>query len=79
MLNGVLRRHQLSTGELAVVGDRLYTDVAMARAAGALSVLVLSGETTPQQAQCADPRPDLIVRDVGEFGEMLLKARSRAS
>src|SRR5204862_4213464 len=37
-------RHQLAPGQLAMVGDRLYTDIAMARAAGALAVLVLTGE-----------------------------------
>jgi HAD superfamily hydrolase (TIGR01450 family) len=79
MLESVMRRHQLPPRELAVVGDRLYTDVAMARAVGALGVLVLSGETTREQARLADPRPDLIVRDVGEFGEILLKARGLSS
>lgn len=31
--------------EVAVVGDRLYTDIALAEAAGLSSILVLSGET----------------------------------
>ena len=44
LLRGILQEHGLEPHELAVVGDRLYTDMAMARAAGALGVLVLSGE-----------------------------------
>ena len=34
-----------------MVGDRLYTDMAMARRAGAFGVLVLTGETTPAEAR----------------------------
>src|SRR5439155_27233543 len=43
-------RHGLSPGQLAMVGDRIYTDMAMAQAAGALAVLVLSGEATAGDA-----------------------------
>ena len=46
MLRGILSRHALAPEQLAMVGDRLYTDMAMARRAGALGVLVLTGETT---------------------------------
>ncbi len=46
MLRGILHRHNLVPEQLAMVGDRLYTDMAMARKAGALGVLVLTGETT---------------------------------
>ncbi len=45
MVTGVLKRQGLQPGELAVVGDRLYTDMAMAIRACALGVLVLSGES----------------------------------
>ena len=37
-----------SAGSTALVGDRLYTDIAVAQNAGAVSVLVLSGETTQE-------------------------------
>ncbi|MEW6071138.1 MAG: HAD-IIA family hydrolase [Planctomycetota bacterium] len=72
----VMERHGVAAAELAVVGDRLYTDVAMARTAGALAVLVLSGETTAAEAAAALDGPDLIVQDVGELGEILVAARS---
>ena len=57
--------------DLAVVGDRIYTDMAMARAAGALGVLVLSGETTAEQARAAQPPLDLVVANVGELGALV--------
>lgn len=71
MLQGVRNRHNVAADQIAVVGDRLYTDMAMARSAGALGVLVLCGETTAEQAQQSDPRPDLIVADVGELAGLL--------
>jgi len=71
MLEGILRRHQLVPGQLAMVGDRLTTDLEMARRAGALGVLVLTGETTAAGASHAVPQPDLVVTDVGELGRLL--------
>jgi len=71
MLEGVRKRHGVAASEIAVVGDRLYTDMAMARAGGALAILVLSGETTAEQVETADPRPDLVVADVGELARLL--------
>ena len=75
MLRGVMKRHGLNAHEIAVVGDRLYTDVAMAHGAGAVGVLVLSGETTKQQAEQAQPKPHLVVADVGELADRLLDVR----
>lgn len=64
-------RHSLQPRQMAMVGDRLYTDIAMAERAGAVSVLVLSGEATAADAAAMPTPPDLIVRDVGEFGRRL--------
>jgi HAD superfamily hydrolase (TIGR01450 family) len=81
MLGGVMRRHGLRPDEVAVVGDRLYTDIAMARSAGALGVLVLTGEATREQAAAAPPaaRPDLVVADVGELARLMAEARRMTS
>jgi len=75
MLRGILRRHALAPEQLAMVGDRLYTDMAMAGKAGALGVLVLTGETSRAEAARHTPPLDLIVSDLGEFGERLRAAR----
>lgn len=76
MLWDLCRRHSLEVEEVAMVGDRLYTDVAMAQRAGALSVLVLTGEATTEDAARMATPPDLIVADVGELGERLERARA---
>ena len=87
MLEGILHRHGLAPDEIAMAGDRIYTDIAMAHNAGAFGVLVLSGETTLETALAVkrksekekDPEffpPDLIVRDIAELGELLLSCRN---
>lgn len=63
--------HGIEASDMAVVGDRLYTDIASGLNAGALSVLVLSGETTLEAARGSEIKPDLICRDLAEFGELL--------
>jgi len=47
----------------------------MARQAGALGVLVLTGETTKAEAEGHSPAPDLIASGLAEFGERLAAAR----
>jgi HAD superfamily hydrolase (TIGR01450 family) len=76
MLQGILQRHSLKPENLAMVGDRLYTDMAMARGAGALGVLVLSGEATAAEAERHQPKPDLIVPTLAEFGDVLRRDHS---
>ncbi len=75
MLRGILERHSLAPAELAMVGDRLYTDMAMARRAGVLGVLVLTGETTAAQKIRRADAPGLIVSGLEELGERLEEAR----
>jgi NagD protein len=71
MLRGILNRHSLLPENLAMVGDRLYTDIEMAHRTDALGVLVLTGEATAAEAEKCLPRPDLIVPTLAEFGELL--------
>jgi NagD protein len=66
---------RLQPDEIAMVGDRIYTDVAMAHNAGAFGVLVLSGETTLDTACAADPQPDLTALNIEEFGRLLLASK----
>lgn len=74
MLSGILHRHGLQPDEIAMVGDRIYTDVQMAHNAGAMGVLVLSGETTPDVADKADPQPDITADSIGVLGELIREA-----
>jgi HAD superfamily hydrolase (TIGR01450 family) len=76
MLHDLLQRTALRPDQLAMVGDRLYTDMAMASNAGALGVLVLTGEATAAEAALHQPPPDLVVKNLAEFGEQLRAARA---
>lgn len=73
MLTGIMRAHNLKPNELIMAGDRIYTDMAMAQHAGAVSVLVLTGEATREDAEVADQQPDLILPSLSELGVMLKK------
>jgi NagD protein len=76
MLTGIMQRHGLKPHELAMCGDRLYTDVAMAERSGALGLLVLTGEATREDAAQSSVKPDLILPSLREFGDMLADARA---
>ena len=87
MLIGIEQQKQLRPEQIAMVGDRIYTDTATAHNAGAFGVLVLSGETTLETAlevkrkaeTSPNPEffpPDLIVENVAELGRLILQARS---
>ncbi len=86
MLTGIMERHSLKAEEIAMVGDRIYTDTAMAHNAGAFGVLVLSGETTLETAlEVAEKAkteknpefypPDLIAKNIEEFGNLLIESK----
>lgn len=79
VLRAICSRYALAPAELAMVGDRLYTDVVMAQRAGAVSVLVLSGEATAAEADAFERSPDFVVADVGEWGELLRQSRQGAA
>lgn len=76
MLSGIMFRYGLRADEIAMCGDRIYTDVAMAQNAGAFGVLVLSGETTLQTALEAENPPLLTARDISVFGKLLIESKS---
>ncbi len=75
MLRRLLHRLDLRPENLAMVGDRLYTDVEMARRAGALGVLVLTGEATAEDVKKHTPKPDLVVANIAELAEELRTIR----
>jgi NagD protein len=79
MLDGIRTRHALRPEQIAMVGDRLYTDILMAHRAGALGVLVLTGEATAAEAARADPPPHLTLPSLVELGDLLAAARPPAA
>ena len=52
----------LSKEEMCIFGDRLYTDIAIGKKHGVTAVLVLSGETQPEDVEAAEvaDKPDFV-------------------
>ncbi|MBQ8184291.1 MAG: HAD-IIA family hydrolase [Lachnospiraceae bacterium] len=50
--------------ETVVIGDRLYTDIACGVNAGISSILVLSGESTLEDVETSDVKPEFIYKDI---------------
>ncbi len=59
--------------EMCIFGDRLYTDIALGKSFGVTSVLVLSGETQPEDvdAALAKDKPDFAFPSLAEVGEIM--------
>jgi HAD superfamily hydrolase (TIGR01450 family) len=58
-------RDRLGPGRMLAVGDLLEVDIAGARRAGLDSALVLTGGTTREAADAADPRPTHVADSLG--------------
>lgn len=51
-------------GRVAIVGDRIASDIEGGRRAGLITVLVLTGASTRADAEAADPPPDHVIDDL---------------
>lgn len=64
-------RFGLPVQSLCMVGDRLYTDIALGRA-GLQTALVLSGESTLQDLAKSEFKPDHVFENLAEMTQALL-------
>jgi len=69
MISHILNKHQASPKEAVIFGDRIYTDMELARRTGCDSVLVLSGETRPEDIKNLDFKPTLIAESLGSLAK----------
>jgi len=75
MLEALAHRFALKSDEIAMIGDRLYTDVLMAKRAGAVGVLTLTGEAQRVDLEESEVQPDVVVDHLGELAALLQAAR----
>ena len=68
IVDEALARTGFALDEMAMVGDRLYTDVATGVKHGMTGILVLSGEATMEDVKSSDVKPDLIF---GRLADMI--------
>ena len=66
MAKAVVARLGVSPDKVAMVGDRITTDVAMARSHGLASVLVLTGASSRRDVDGATIKPDYVIDDLSE-------------
>lgn len=67
----------IPNSKIAMVGDRLYTDIAAGVNADAISVCVMSGETTEDMLEDTDIKPDYVFPSVVELGDYLKRTFGR--
>ncbi|HKL94753.1 MAG TPA: HAD-IIA family hydrolase [Clostridia bacterium] len=69
----IAKKYNLAPKQIAMVGDRLYTDIAFGKNCGFVSVLVLSGETTVQMKEESKVKADYTIDSVKDILELLKK------
>ncbi|MEG0329591.1 MAG: HAD-IIA family hydrolase [Longicatena sp.] len=57
--------------QIAIIGDRLYTDIKVADGSDVTSILVMSGETKSEDIDKSDVKPDIIIENIGELADLL--------
>lgn len=65
-------RTGIPISEMCMIGDRLYTDIALGAAAGIPSILVLSGETQLEEVTASPYRPTCIFQNLGGVADHLI-------
>jgi arabinose operon protein AraL len=75
IIQTAVERMGVRADECLVVGDRLETDMAMGRAAGARTALVLTGVTKREHLVNASVQPDYVLENIGEIRSVVLGSR----
>lgn len=74
IIDAMFRKKPGPRNQVAMVGDRLYTDIVMGHNAGVSSILVLSGEACREDIDAAPCKPDFVFAGLGELYEQLRQA-----
>jgi len=67
MIAHILKKHSATPQQAVMIGDRLYTDMELARRIPCDSILVLSGETKKEDLGKFKERPTLVVETVADL------------
>jgi NagD protein len=71
MVHSVMEQQNLRPDQVLVVGDRLDTDMALARNIGSPGALVLTGCTDAAAAASTPHPPDIVFTDIGQVTRLL--------
>ena len=67
MLNYVMKKFGYTKDETVAIGDRLYTDIASGINAGITTICVLTGETSMEDINKSNTKPDIILDSVKDI------------
>ncbi len=67
MITHVFKRHDVGPEDVVMIGDRIYTDLELAKRVPCDFILVLSGEARRTDLEQASHAPDLVVNTIGEI------------
>jgi HAD superfamily hydrolase (TIGR01457 family) len=71
IVDSAAARMGVNVSEIAMIGDRLYTDIALGRTAGITTVLVLSGETALEDLTDSPNQPAYTFSTIGDVADWL--------
>jgi len=71
IVDAAATKMNLPVDQLAMVGDRLYTDIALGQSSGIVTVLVLSGETRAEDLKDSPFQPDYIFQNLAGLADWL--------
>lgn len=75
MIGSILDKYGLQPDECMMVGDRIYTDMEMARRAKVVGVMVLTGEATLETLKESGLTPELVLDDISVLRDLLVNSR----
>jgi HAD superfamily hydrolase (TIGR01457 family) len=70
IVDAIVKKANLSVSAIAMIGDRLYTDVALG-ATGIMTILLLSGETRSADLKKSPYKPDYVMQNLSELTQIL--------
>lgn len=77
MIGSIMDKYGLAPDEVIMVGDRIYTDLEMARRAKVVGVLVLTGEATIETLKESGLTPELVLDDISVLRDLLVEAKTK--
>ncbi|MCY1508185.1 HAD hydrolase [compost metagenome] len=67
MIDFIMQSRNLLSDKTIIIGDRLHTDILMAKKINALSMLVLTGESTRDQLELSETQPDFVLNSISDL------------
>jgi len=67
MITHILKKYNVSPENVVMIGDRIYTDMELARRVPCDSILVLSGETKKEDLASIEEHPTLVVDSIADL------------